>query len=412
MDTGLPLDFGTTDTTTSFPGLRTSTTTTAALPQPRSVRSRSPGPRACNLVSSMEDVWAAELRIFAVCGHCRPRKVVVSSPARLEDVMVHLTIAFADMGVLPDVAIWLLSSRVHWLWDGALRLFLTTGWGSLEPRYVALWIEPGHRWHEPFVVSVPNYASRAQILACVHIQGLDAAVLTIDGILWDGLPRVFHNGEVLQVRSSWHRMGTIPTHLVGDRVWGLMAFHCGLSGPARVKLDPLYGVARAGHIRAHFEALLRPFMCRFLPSATMCNVFLVVQTGPFMCLSLGTRLPPDVGIVQQFYDDFVLPVHGPRCVEDAKLVWDDACIFLARTPEYPCHIWLLLGSPSFDSIQLADNQDLSQLPSPPGRIWYPGETKGNVGIAFLQDIELAGDCPGPSRLHCLSARRRTSRVLF
>ena len=157
-------------------------------------------------------------------------------------------------------------------------------------------------------------------------------------------------------------------------------------------------------IRSHFDAWLTPFMDRFLPSSTFNNIFLVVQTGPFLCLSLGTRLPPSVEDVQRFYDDYVLPAHGPRCVEDVKLVWNDACIFLARTPEFPCQLWLLLGEPSLDSIQLDYGQDLSQWPSPPGRVWYPSETKGNVGIAFLQDIATAAESPGPSRLFNIPAK--------
>ena len=66
-------------TTTSCPGLDSTSTTTGA-PAARSgaSSSRSPGPRACNLISSMEDVWAAGIRIYAVCGNCRPLWIWVS----------------------------------------------------------------------------------------------------------------------------------------------------------------------------------------------------------------------------------------------------------------------------------------------------------------------------------------------
>ena len=406
-DAGLALEaIGTlSTTTTSCPGLdSTSTTTGTPATRTGASSSRSPGPRACNLVSSIEDVWAAGIRIYAVCGNCRPLHLEVASPVCLAAVLTHFTEAFAEMGLLPDAAHWLLSPRAHWLWNGELGVFLTTGWGSLEPRSVAIWIEPGHRWKEPFVTSVPNHASREQILACVRIPGIERAVLSIDGVIWDGTPRFFHNGEVLQLRSTWHRMGSLPNHLVGDRIWGLFAMHCGCYGPARIRHAPLCGEARTRHTRGHFDAWLTPFMDRFLPSSTFNNIFLVVQTGPFLCLSLGTRLPPSVEDVQRFYDDYVLPAHGPRCVEDVKLVWNDACIFLARTPEFPCQLWLLLGEPSLDSIQLDYGQDLSQWPSPPDRVWFPGETKGNVGIAFLQDIATAAETPGPSRLFNIPAK--------
>ena len=407
VDVGLALDLDPIHTTASGQGTQTSTsttTTTASFSRSRRCRSRSPGPRSSNLVSSFEDVWVAHLRVFAVCGNCRPLKVTVAASARLAEILAHFTTAFADMRVIPDAAHWILSQRVHWTYDGALAIFLLTGWGSLEPRSVAVWIEPGHRWQEPFVTSIPNHASRAQILACIRLPGLDAAVITIDGVIWDGRPRFFHNGEVLQLRSSWHHLGTLPTHLVSDRVLGLLALHCGYHGPARVRQDPLHGPALARHSRQHFDTCFRPVMERFLPSVTCNNIFLVVQTGPFLYLSLGTRLPPCVEDVQMFYDDFIMPMHGPRCIEDAKMVWEDACIFLARTPEFPCSLWLLLGTPSLDVIQLDSGQDLSQWPAPPGRVWFPGETRGNVGIAFLQNIDSVGECPGPPRLAHISVR--------
>ena len=403
VDVGLALDLDPIHTTASGQGTQTSTsTTTTTVPSSRSRRgrSRSSGPRSSNLVSSVEDIWVAHLRIFAVCGNCRPQKVTVAASARLAEILAHFTTVFADMRVIPDAA----RERVHWMYDGSLAIFLLTGWGSLEPRSVAVWIEPGHRWQEPFVTSIPNHASRAQILACIRLPGLDAAVITIDGVIWDGLPRFFHNGEVLQLRSSWHHLGSLPTHLVSDRVLGLLALHCGYHGPTRVRQDPLHGPALARHSRQHFDICLRSVMERFLPSVTCNNIFLVVQTGPFLYLSLGTRLPPCVEDVQMFYDDFIMPMHGPRCIEDAKMVWEDACIFLARTPEFPCSLWLLLGTPSLDVIQLDSGQDLSQWPAPPGRVWFPGETKGNVGIAFLQNIDSVGECPGPPRLAHISVR--------
>ena len=173
-DEGLALEaIGTpSTTTTSCPSLdSTSTTTGTPAMRTGASSSRSPGPRACNLVSSIEDVWAAGIRVYAVCGNCRPRHLEVVSPVCLAAVLTHFTEAFADMGLLPDAAHWLLSPRAHWLWNGELGVFLTTGWGSLEPRSVAIWIEPGHRWQEPFVTSVPNHASREQIFTFLELRG-------------------------------------------------------------------------------------------------------------------------------------------------------------------------------------------------------------------------------------------------
>ena len=218
-ESGLPLHTSDTSTTTTFgcplPGVMSSTTTstTVAVPSRRSGPRRvSPGPRASNIVSTPAQVEAAEVRIFAACAQCRPVQISVLPTIQLDVVLAHFTEIFEGMGILPDAARWLLSARAHWLNDGAIAAFWLTGWGTLEPAFVSVWIEPGHRWPTPFVVSVPNHASRRQLLACINLPDVDRLAVSIDGILRDGWARFFHNGQVIQLRSTWHRLGTLPTH--------------------------------------------------------------------------------------------------------------------------------------------------------------------------------------------------------
>ena len=118
-------------------------------------------------------------------------------------------------------------------------------------------------------------------------------------------------------------------------------------------------------------------------------------------MTLGTPLPPALGTVQEFYDSFCARHFGPRRLEDSKFVWDDACVFVARTAEHDAQIWLLLGGPGLDVVQLDCNQNLSHIPAPAGRVWFPGEVQGNTGIAFLQSIDNTAVCPAPTRLSAL-----------
>ena len=224
------------------------TTTTAAPHRGPSTGSGSPGPRACNAMSTAEQVAAAPLRIYAACGQHRPLHVNLrpaADPADLGEILSQLTTRFASQGTLPNAAKWLLSERVHWTHDGALAVFLATGWGSLEPRCVSVWIEPGHRWEAPYVTSIPNHVDRRQLLRRVPLPDIHSLVITIDGVIWDGQGRFFHNGQVIQLRSTWYRLGTLPVHALEERVQGINALHHGCHGPTCVKDADLSPSARA-----------------------------------------------------------------------------------------------------------------------------------------------------------------------
>ena len=96
-----------------------STTSTTSAPssghgQRHSARPSSPLPRACNLVSSADQVSAAAIRVFAACGEHRPLHITLQPlipPASIGDILGQLTIRFDDLGVLPNAAKWILSSR-------------------------------------------------------------------------------------------------------------------------------------------------------------------------------------------------------------------------------------------------------------------------------------------------------------
>ena len=358
-DRQIPLTLPTTSTSTTWScfGLDaqsspTSTTTTGATPSRRSGgrRHTSPGPRASNVVSTEAQVEDATLRVFAACAQCRPLQCAVFPSMRLETLLAHFTEQFVVMGILPDAAKWLLSARTHWLHDGDLAVFLLTGWGTLEPEFVSVWIEPGHRWPTPFVSSVPNYASRRQLLSTISLPDTEHLVITIDGILWDGQARFFHNGQVVQLRSTWHRLGTLPTHLMEDRILGLVALHFECHGPVGIREASSSTAQRRSLIQRHFTQCLAPFMENFAPSDAFNSIYLIIQCGPVLHVSLGTRLPPAVDDVQLFFDEH-----------------------FARTT------------------------------APAGKVWYPGEVAGNLGIAFLQAIAQVSECQAPARLSSISA---------
>ena len=394
---GLPFPPTTSSTTVSAcAGLLDSSTTTTTAPEPNLPPGDSPRPRACNIVSTLLDVADAHICIFAVCGHCRPKQINVMTVMPIADVLSRFTSSFVDAGLLPEAAHWILSQRAHWLHDGRLAIFLATGWGSAEPFYSSVWIEPGHRWQTPYMVSLPLHADRHQVLMRISIPHVDLLVLTVNGVIWDGAARPFHNGDVIQLRSTWHRLGSLPVNIVDDRLPGIAALQCCCDGPTGfASLSP---PLRDACIYQHFDAWAEPFVHTFGPSDCFNNFYLIVHGGPFLRVSVGTRLPPARADVQSFFDEHFFPTLGPRTVEDSHFVWDDACIFFARTAAYPTEMWLLLGGPRLDCIQLDANQNLSQWPAPPGLVWYPSEFRGNVGVAFLQPVQTPNAYPATDNL--------------
>ena len=390
----LPLrDLGaTSSTTTAAAGLciNDPPTTTTSTPAMDFAAMDSPRPRQSNVVSSHADVAKAPVCVFAACGHSQPTQVNSLTTISAADVLSRCTSTFSNMGLLPDAAHWILSQRAHWLHDGRLAAFLTTGWGTLEPAYSTVWIEPGHRWTTPFTIGLPLVAERSHLLTRLALPHIELLVVTVNGVIWDGTARPFFNGDVIQLRSTWHRLGTLPVNALDDRIHGLLAIQCGCDGPTGVRdssLTPLYRDACYYQFFRQWEAA---FLERFGPSAVYNNLYLVVHGGFFLRLSLGTRLPPTRADVQAFYDEVFYPTMGYRFMEDAHFSWNDTCVFVARTAFYPSSMWLLLGGSRLDFVELDSNQNLSQLPAPPGRVWFPSETRVNIGIAFLQPIPEAG----------------------
>ena len=390
----------TSSTTTAAAGLCISDlpTTTTSTPAMDFAALDSPRPRQCNVVSSHADIATAPVCVFAACGHSQPTQVNVLTTISAADVLSRCTSTFSNMGLLPDAAHWILSQRAHWLHDGRLAAFLTTGWGTLEPDYSTVWIEPGHRWTTPFTIGLPLVAERSHLLTRLALPHIELLVVTVNGVIWDGAARPFFNGDVIQLRSTWHRLGTLPVNALDDRIHGLLAIQCGCDGPTGVRDSSLTPLYRDACYHQFFRQWETAFLERFGPSDVYNNLYLVVHGGIFLRLSLGTRLPPTRADVQAFYDEVLYPTLGYRFIEDAHFSWDDTCVFVARTAFYPSSMWLLLGGFRLDFVELDSNQNLSQLPAPPGRIWFPSETRGNVGIAFLQPIPETGTLPEPHNL--------------
>ena len=406
--TQLPLSaFGATSTTTTAVESCQDhvSTTTNSTPALDFAEIDSPRPRQCNIISTVEDVATAHVCIFAACGHSTPTQVNTRTTISAAEVLSRCTSTFNNMGLLPDMAHWILSQRAHWLHDGRLAVFLTTGWGTLEPDFSSVWIEPGHRWSTPFTLSLPLVAHRGHLLSRLSLPHMELLVATVNGVIWDGTPRPFFNGDVIQLRSTWHRLGTLPVNVLDDRTHGIAAMQCGCDGPSGIRDASLTPLFRDTCLHQFFCQWEDAFLAaKFGPSTIFNNLYLIVHGGPFLRISLGTRLPPARADVQAFYDEVFCPTIGQRFVEDAHFAWDDTCVFVARTGFYPSSMWLLLGGPRLDYIELDASQNLSQLSAPPGRVWYPSETRGNIGIAFLQSLPIAGTLPQTHNLDGLDAR--------
>ena len=254
------------------------------------------------------------------------------------------------------------------------------------------------------MISVPLLASRPQIEALVTLPDVGLLVMTVNGVIWDGTERPFHNGDVLQLRSTWHRLGSLPIHALDERLQGIAAAQCHCDGPVGVRDLCDAPRRRDPKIRQHFAEWLESFHAAPDPSHEFNNFYLVVHGGPLLRVSVGTRLPPARADVQAFYDEHFGVAFGPRTVEDTRFAWNDTCVYVARTAAYPSQLWLRLGGPRLDCIQLESSQDFSQIPAPPDYVWFPSESRGNIGIAFLQPIQHAGDRPSTQNLYDLPVR--------
>ena len=156
-------------------------------------------------------------------------------------------------------------------------MFLTTGWGTLEPHFSSVWIEPGHRWLTPFTTGVPLVAD--QLLARLSLPHVDLLVMTINGAIWDGTARPFFNGDVAQLRSTWHRLGTLPVNVLDERVPGIAAIQCICDGPTGVRDSTLTPMYRDACFHQFFNQWESAFLDMYGPSDAHNNLYLIVHGG-------------------------------------------------------------------------------------------------------------------------------------
>ena len=377
--------------------LLTSTTTTTGSRPSYFPRAASRG-----VFCSPGNVSTAPLHFFASCGNCRPVEVIIEGCTPIETVLATVCDRLCSRSRIPPRASWLLSDRLHWLGNGDPALFLASGWGSFEPREVMVWIDAFPLWATPYLTVVPNFVDKGLLLSRVHLPGVSELCIAIDGIMWQGDRRFLHNGVVIQFRPLPLQLATLPVYSVMDRIAGISAAQIGIEGPDHSRWI-LPSEAWHAAFADHFWQWASPFRDSFEPTCHFNSIYLVVQCGPCLCLSLGTPLAPSLGCVQQAYDELLSQQHGPRLVEDSKFVWDDRCIYLARRVDYPARLWFVLNGPVFDVIQMMHGQLLSDLPAPAGYSWFPQEVRGNVGIIICRPSGSACPSVDCNRLDALEA---------
>ena len=411
--TGRNCIFGNTEALFDLPGFRqevmrlpaltevhsplTSTTSTTGVALPAFPRSTDMG-----IISSPGNIDVVPVHFFASCGNCRPVEIIVERSATIESVLTTACMRLLSRTRLPSRADFLLSKRLHWLGHGEAALFLTSGWGTFEPREVEVWIDAFPLWASPYLTLVPNFADKDELLTRIHIPGVKDLHVAVDGILWNGEGRFFYNGVVIQFRPLPLQLATLPVHSVQERIEGICAAQIGCEGP---NLSTWTHAPEAWHaaFAEHFHAWATAFRDAYEPTPQYNTVYLVVQAGPCLRLSLRTPLAPSLDRVQQAFDE-LLPTHGPRQVEDTKFVWDDCCIYIARRADFPTSMWFVLNGPTFDVLQLDSKESLADVPAPTGYCWYPQETRGNVGIAICRPSRLPPPARCRGRLDALDER--------
>ena len=380
--------------------LCSTTTTTGAIPRHFSQ------PSAASSAPSPGDIKAVAIHVFASCGNCRPIEVVVENTAGIEEIMSTVAFQLACRVKIPPCAGWAPSARLHWLRNGDLAFFLTTGWGSMEPSHSTVWIDLGDLWPTPYSTDVPWYANRAQLLASIHHPAARFLHVAVDGVLWTGQSRFFFNGAVIQFRTRRLQLSTLPFHSIQERVNGIGALLFGCSGPD-TSTWPAPVTAWHSLLEDHFWAWASPFRELYEPAHPFNDIYLVIQSGPCLHITMRTRLPPAVNVVQEAYDAEFKDMHGPRVVEDTKFIWDDSCIFVARRPDYPSSLWFILNGPAFDVVHLDCRQTLADIPAPDGHAWVAAETRGNVGIAICRPFGFVMSATACPRLGALAVTAPT-----
>ena len=374
----------------------TSTTTTGTVP--------TPFPRAPSrgAICSPGNVNSAPVHVFASCGNCRPVEIIVESTTTIESLLASICDRLVGRTRIPPRASWFLSRRLHWLGNGDPALFFASGWGSFEPRESIVWIDAFPLWHSPYLTVVPHYADIVQLLRCVHVQGAGQLNVAIDGVMWHGESRFILNGAVIQFRPRPIQLATLPVYSVQDRIAGICAAQIHCEGPdlSTWTFPPSTWFAS---FEEHFSLWASRFRAAYEPTPEFNTIYLVVQCGPCIRISLHTPLPPTLSQVQRAYDDLLQHWHGPRQIEDTKFCWDDCCIYIARRADFPSNMWFVLNGPAFDVVQLDTRLSLYNIPAPEGCAWFPQEVRGNVGIAICRNAHLLAP-PGLDRLDALDER--------
>ena len=110
------------------------------------------------IIRSPGNIDVVPVHFFASCGNCRPVEIIVERGATIESVLTSACMRLLSRTRFPSRADLLLSKRLHWLGNGDAALFLTSGWGTFEPREVEVWIDAYPLWASPYLI--PNFADK------------------------------------------------------------------------------------------------------------------------------------------------------------------------------------------------------------------------------------------------------------
>ena len=308
---------------------------------------------------------------------------------------------FFEKRVSPPMTTWILSKRAFQLSNGRWAVFLCSGHSTHEPAQAAVWVDAGTAWPHPYMIHVPCFAAWPQVKSRIFLPLDPDALVTVNGVLWDGSSHFFANGFVLQIRARSEHLISQSLLPFANRFSGLLALQCPCNGPATVGWQDLRPDTQRERFLCHFRERLNGFRPVSQCLDPFSHVLLYVQGSGVFRFSANTRLPARDVDVQHYFDRWLAGSVGDGIVQDLKFVWGECCLFVVRLADCEDTLWVHLDGDSIDFWELATSQDLSQIPTLDGQVLYPTEEAHLFGYAIRRPITeaaQAAEFPGPSRL--------------
>ena len=275
---------------------------------------------------------------------------------------------FFEKRVSPPMTTWILSKRAFQLSNGRWAVFLCSGHSTHEPAQAAVWVDAGTAWPHPYMIHVPCFAAWPQVKSRIFLPLDPDALVTVNGVLWDGSSHFFANGFVLQIRARSEHLISQSLLPFANRFSGLLALQCPCNGPATVGWQDLRPDTQRERFLCHFRERLNG--CRPVSQCLdpFSHVLLYVQGSGVFRFSANTRLPARDVDVQHYFHRWLAGSVGDGIVQDLKFVWGECCLFVVRLADCEDTLWVHLDGDSIDFWELATSQDLSQIPTLDGQV--------------------------------------------